>query len=370
MPVELIGMIGVKPEGADGAAVHVIGGAIDRAWTREFAQAHERADFDRVLVGYTSTSADGFLVTSYCASVTERLGYLLAHRPGFVAPTVAARKAATLDHFTGGRLALHIITGGSDVEQARDGDWLDHDTRYRRTDEYLEIVRRVWTSATAFDYAGEFYRVKQAFSDVKPLETIPLYFGGASGPAPAVGAKHCDVYALWGEPLAAVRERMAEVRALAAGFGREVRFSVSTRPIIAPTEAKAWERARTILARVQAAQPTIAGQGTGIRPQAEGARRLIDFAASAEIHDKRLWMPIAAAMGGAGNTTALVGTPDQVAESLLDYYDAGVTTLLIRGFDPLHDAVEYGRELIPLVRAEVARRDRAAARPPSRQLVE
>ena len=79
-----------------------------------------------------------------------------------MAPTLAARKFATLDQFTGGRLALHIITGGSDGEQERDGDWLDHDTRYRRTDEYLEIVRRVWTGEKPFDYEGEFYRVKQA----------------------------------------------------------------------------------------------------------------------------------------------------------------------------------------------------------------
>ena len=96
-------------------------------------------------------------------------------------------------------------------------------------------------------------------------------------------------------------------------------------------------------------------------PEAVGAQRLVDFAREAEIHDKRLWTPIAAAVGGAGNSTALVGTPEQVAESLLDYYDLGVSTLLIRGFDPLDDAVEYGRELIPLVRAEVARRDRDRA---------
>ena len=86
----------------------------------------------------------------------------------------------------------------------------------------------------------------------------------------------------------------------------------------------------------------------------------MEFSREAEVHDKRLWTPIAGAMGGAGNTTALVGTPEQVAESLLDYYDIGCTTLLIRGFDPLNDALEYGRELIPLVRAEVARRDRDA----------
>jgi alkanesulfonate monooxygenase len=365
MPVEFIGMIGVKPEGADGAAVHVIGGGIDPGWVRHFARVHEAAGFDRVLVGYMSTAADGFLVAAHAAAHTERLGYLVAHRPGFVVPTLAARKAATLDHFSGGRLALHVITGGSDAELQRDGDWLDHDTRYRRTGEYLDVVRLTWTSPRPFDYEGEFYRVRQAFSDVKPLQqpAIPVYFGGASGPATDVAARHADVYALWGEPLAAVRQRIADIRARAAVHGRRPRISVSLRPILAPTEAQAWERARAILARVQAVRSAAAGGGSHLGAVAEGARRLIDFAGQAEVHDKRLWMPIAAAMAGAGNTTALVGTPEQVAESLLDYHEAGVTTLLIRGFDPLNDAVEYGRELIPLVRAEVARRDRAAEVP-------
>jgi alkanesulfonate monooxygenase len=98
MPVELIGMIGVRPEGADGAAVHVIGGAIDRDWLRDFSQAHERADFDKVLVGYTTAAADGFLVSAYAATHTERLTFLIAHRPGFVAPTLAARRAERRQH--------------------------------------------------------------------------------------------------------------------------------------------------------------------------------------------------------------------------------------------------------------------------------
>jgi alkanesulfonate monooxygenase len=362
VPVEIIGMIGVKPEGANGAAVHVIGGAVDTQWLRTFAQAHEKAGFDRVLVGYTSTSAEGFAVTGYAAAHTERLSYLVAHRPGFVAPTLTARAAATLDHVTDGRVALHIITGGSDVEQTRDGDWLDHDTRYRRTDEYLDVLRRMWTAPEPFDHEGEFYRFAKAFSEVKPLQPggIPLYFGGASGAAARVAARHCDVYALWGEPLAAVKRRIADIHEKAAAFGRRPRISVSLRPIIAPTETQAWERARRILAEVMEARPSVVGEGAGMRPQAVGARRLVDFAREAEVHDKRLWTPIAAAMGGAGNTTALVGTAEQVAESLLDYYDIGCTTLLIRGFDPLNDALEYGRELIPTVRAQVARRDRAA----------
>jgi alkanesulfonate monooxygenase len=359
MPIEFIGMIGVRPEGADGAAVHVIGGEIDPAWVRDFSRAHEQAGFDKVLVGYTSSAAEGFVVSTFAAAHTERLAFLIAHRPGFVAPTLAARKAATLDHFSGGRVALHIITGGSDLDQAKDGDWLDHDTRYRRTDEYLALLRRTWTEDRPFDHTGEFYRMAKAFSEIKPLQkpSIPLYFGGASEAAHLIGAKHCDVYMLWGEPLAAIRQRIAEVRAVAARVGREPRISVSLRPIIARTEGEAWDKARGILAKVQAKQ----GDRTLPLPEAVGARRLVDFAREAEVHDKRLWTPIAAAVAGAGNTTALVGTPEQVAESLLDYCDLGVTTLLIRGFDPLNDAVEFGRELIPMVRAEIARRDRAAA---------
>ena len=160
---------------------------------------------------------------------------------------------------------------------------------------------------------------------------MPLYFGGASEVAHRIGARHADVYMLWGEPLAAVKQRIAEVRDAALPFGREPRFSVSLRPIIAPTEARAWDKARDILAKVQAKQ----GDRTLPNPEAVGAQRLVDFAREADVHDKRLWTPIAAAVGGSGNSTALVGTPEQVAESLLDYYELGVSTLLIRGFDPL-----------------------------------
>lgn len=362
MPVEFIGLIRTRPVSElDGPPGTITDNLIDPAYVREFAQAHEKGDFDRVLIGYGSTGPDGFSIASYAASVTQKLKFLIAHRPGFVAPTLAARKAATLDHFTNGRIAVHIITGGSDAEQQRDGDWLDHDTRYRRTDEYLDIVRRVWTSDTPFDYEGEFYRIKQAFSDVKPLQKphIPLYFGGASGPAVAVGAKHSDVYAMWGEPIAAIKQRIASVRA-AAPPGREPRFSVSLRPILGRTEEKAWERARDILGRILELRGGVRVAASA-RPQALGSQRLLDFAKESEIHDKRLWTPIAAATGAAGNTTALVGTPEQVAESLVDYYEAGVTTLLIRGFNPLQDAIDYGRDLIPLVRAEVGRRERQAA---------
>lgn len=359
MPIEFIGMIGTRrtSELTQGSG-SLIGGSVDPDYVREFAQAHEAGGFDRVLIGYGSTGPDGFSVASYVASVTDRLKLLLAHRPGFVAPTLAARKLATLDHFSKGRIAVHIITGGSDEEQQRDGDWLDHDTRYRRTDEYLDIIRRVWTSDRPFHYEGEFYRAKNVFSDVKPLQKpyIPIYFGGASEAAIPVGARHSNVYAFWGEPIAAIKERIAAIQAIAPE--KKFGFSVSLRPILGNTEEQAWERARSILTKIESNSDRT--QPVSARPQAVGSRRLLEFAQEREIFDKRLWTSIAAATGAYGNTTALVGTPEQVAESLLDYYDAGVTTLLIRGFEPLEDAIAYGRDLIPLVRAGVEQRDRQA----------
>jgi alkanesulfonate monooxygenase len=359
MEVEFIGMIATR----EYSEIHPPQGpAIDLDYVRRFAQAHEGSGFDRILIGYFSNGPDGFIVASYAAAATERLGLMLAHRPGFIAPTLAARKLATLDHFTGGRLAVHIISGGDDGEQQKDGDYLSHRARYARTDEYVGILKRIWTSAAPIDHDGPHYRFRSAYSEVKPLRGhLPIYFGGSSPEAIDVAGRHADIYALWGEPLEQVAETIAKVRTSAARYQRSPRFSLSLRPILAATEAKAWKRAEHIIETIQ----TSRGQGmlgpANGAPQNVGSQRLLDAAARGEVLDQRLWTAVAAATGARGNTTALVGTPEQVAESLLAYYDLGVTTFLIRGFDPLQDAIDYGRELIPLVRREVGRRVSNAA---------
>ncbi len=373
--ITIIGMIGVvrESDANRGATLSLFGGGInpgaevpsgvDPDYILDFARTHEAAGFDMVLTGYSSSTPDGFEVAGYAAAHTTRLGYLIAHRPGFVAPTLAARKAATLDQLTNGRIALHIITGGNDVEQRQDGDWLGHDARYRRTDEYLDVMRRIWTEHEPFDHEGEFYKFQDAYSQARCRQHphVPLFFGGASDIALEVASRRADLFALWGEPRASIAQRIADVRNRVAAAGRdpaEMRFSLSARPILAPTEEQAWERAEQILARVEQATAGRITPGVPTRPQSEGAWRLLRFAAEGNVHDERLWMPIAAASGASGSTTCLVGTPQQVADSLLAYYDLGCTAFIIRGFDPLADAAEYGRELIPLVREGVAKRRR------------
>ncbi len=356
MSVEFIGMIGTQAA----SEIHPPKGpAIDIDYVRAFCQAHEQADFDRILIGYFSNAADGFVVASYAAFVTQRLGLMLAHRPGFVAPTLAARKLATLDQFSHGRLAVHIISGGDDADQGKDGDFVGHDDRYARTDEYVGILRSIWTADKPVDHEGRFYRFRHSYSDVKCVQRphIPIYFGGSSDAAIAIAGKHADVYALWGEPLAEAAKTIGRVRASAARYGRTVRFSLSTRPILAATEEAAWARAKRIIERIREIRGEAMLGAPKKTPQNIGSQRLLAAAAEGEVLDKRLWTAVAAATGARGNTTALVGTPEQVAESMLAYHELGVTTFLIRGFDPLEDAIDYGRELIPIVRREIARRE-------------
>jgi len=324
------------------------------------ARVHEEAGFDRVLIGYFTNAPDGFLVAAHVAASTERLGLLLAHRPGFVAPTLAARKLATLDQLSKGRAAVHIISGGSDEDQARDGDFTGHADRYRRSAEYVRVLRRTWQAREPFDHDGDFYRVVGQVSAITPWnETgLPVYGGGGSDAAIEALAPEIDTFMLWGEPLADTIEFVGRVRAVAAAADNPIGFSVSTRPILGGTEGEAWDRAsrylELITSRSRRPAPTTA-------PNA-GSQRLLDVAARSEVFDRCLYTPLAAATGARGNSTALVGTAETVAEALADYVDAGARTLLIRGYEPLADAEEYGRELIPRTRAIVA--ERAARRRP------
>ena len=372
VPLDVIGMIGVSPP-KDDSTVHVIEGGLSRQFLEDFSRAHDEAGFDLVLVGYTSTSADGWSVATHAASVTERLGYLVAHRPGFVAPTLAARKAATFDHLSGGRFALHIIAGASDKDNQRDGDYLPKTDRYARAGEYIDVMRRTWTSAEPFDHEGPYYRFSNVRADVQPLQqpSPPIFFGGSSEEALEMGAQRCDVYAVYAEPRAAIAERFGHFRRRAAAYGRTPRFSISVRPILGDTEGEAWDRAHRILGGIEAAgtdKLTVAGSHRG-KPYDHGGERMLSYAAASDVHDERLWLKIAEATGAPGNTSCLVGTAEQVADSILSYYELGLPPgggpsdigyVLIRGFDPFNDAVDFGRELIPRIKAGTAELDARA----------
>lgn len=289
--------------------------------------------------------------------VTERLNVLIAQRPGFTAPTLLARQFAALDQFSRGRVALHVITGGNATELRQDGNTLDDkNERYARTSEFLDVVRLEWTSDKPFTYKGKYYHVENGFSQVRPHrpDGIRICFGGASDAAIDVAGKHADTFALWGESYAQVRDVTSRVHNAALRQGRATpRFSLSVRAIIAPTEQQAWEKAEAILARATALQDKTGYSKPADGRATAGARRLLSLADQGSRIDKP---EIAQLTGANSNSTALVGTLEQVAEVFGDYCDLGITHFLIRGFDPLIDAIEYGRELIPLTRELISKR--------------
>jgi alkanesulfonate monooxygenase len=365
MPVEFLGIGATN----DGSETHARSGAsFDRDYTLRLARAHEDNGWDRVLTAYASGSPDPAQAAAFIASNTERLQLLLAHRPNVSIPTFAAKTVATLDQISNGRLTLHVITGGSDHEQQREGDFLSHDERYARTLEYIQILKQAWTSHEPFDHSGEYFRFADFVSDVFPVQQPrpSISFGGSSDAAYAVGAAEADIYCLWGEPLADTAEQIAAIRAgaLAAGRPDAPRIQVAFRPILGVTEDAAWDKAHQIVETI-ASRRGVAGSALARRftttPQNTGSQRLISIAERGERFDRALFTGTAAVTGGAGNSNALVGTPDTVAAALLEYVDLGVDILSARGYDLLDDAVEFGRDVIPIVRDEVAKRDRAVA---------
>ena len=366
MPVEFLGIAatsnGSEIQPRDGAA-------FDREYTLRLARAHEENGWDRVLFAYGSGAPDPNIGAAYIASKTETLQLLLAHRPNVAYPTFAAKTFATVDQVSGGRATVHFITGGTDHEQQREGDYLPKDQRYERTREYMAIVKQAWTSREPFDHDGRHYKFADFVSDVFPVQQPRprVSFGGSSPAAYRAGGAEADIYCLWGEPLASTAEQIEWVKQAAKEAGRAgvPKIQVAFRPIIAPTEAKAWEKAHDIVDRIEARVAASGGALSRRRPvgnpENTGSQRLIAIAEEGERFDRALWTRTAAATGGAGNSNALVGTPETVAAAILDYIDLGVDIISMRGYDLLADAVEVGQQVIPIVREEVAKRDAAAA---------
>ena len=358
MPCEIIGL----HFHANSSELHPVRGVYDVDFVRECAIAHEQAGFDRILIGQTATWPDGFATANYVAAVTSRLKFMVAHRPGFIAPTMAARMFATLDRISAGRAGVHIITGASDIETQCDGDFLTKHERYRRSREYIDILRAIWTSQQPIDHAGAYYRFNKGFAEIKPVQAaIPIFWGGSSDLAIELGAQCADMYALGPDTLANTAAMVARIKAQAALSARDPHISMSMRIIVADTEAAAWARADHVLDAVLDYQARIGAIGRDKGPDDPGRKFASAMTALGTRVEDRLWTAITQATQGRLHATALVGTARQVADALLAYYDVGVDRFLLNGFDTLADVALFGRELIPLIRAGVAARDAQGA---------
>ncbi len=337
---------------------------LDVDFIRRYARAIEDGGFDYTLLPYGSDSADSIVLASAVGQVTERLKTIVAVRPNTAFPLVVAQQLATLDQLSRGRALIHLISGGQQEEQTRQGDYLGKAERYERTREFLTLLRRAWTEREPFSHDGRYYRF-DGFGPGFPTysgEALPVSIGGQSDPAFQLGGELADIFSFWGEPLSEISAQIARVNAIAAAAGRSdrPRFWVTFRPIIAPTDELAWEKAHDYAGRI--GQTHREGllrarrEPVGTAPQNVGSQRALDFAARQEVYDRALWTKTASVTGGQGASTALVGAPETVAAAILDYIDLGASIVSIRGYDTLNDVIDYGRYVLPLVRQELAHR--------------
>jgi alkanesulfonate monooxygenase len=316
----------------------------------QIARAADHLGFDAVLTPTGTHCEDAWLVTAALSQHTSRLRFLVAFRPGVTNPTLAAQQAATFQRLTGGRLLINIVTGGDSFEQRRFGDWLSHDERYARTDEFLTILRGAW-GEELFDFGGWHYKVRGA-TVLEPPDPIPeIFFGGASGVAEEVAARHVDVYLLWGETPQMVGERIQRVREKANAFGRSVRFGIRLHVITRDTEQEAWSEANRLLdtmdpGLIDAAQQLL------LTSESVGQQRMLSLHGGTrddlEI-SPNLWAGIGLVRPGAG--TALVGSHEQVAERMWEYHELGIDEFILSGHPHLEEAYAVGEGVLPLLAA-------------------
>ncbi|GIF96048.1 LLM class flavin-dependent oxidoreductase [Catellatospora citrea] len=332
---------------AAGAAKHARTASI--GYLADVARAAEQSGFTAALTPVGAACPDPWIVCAAVAQHTERLKLLVAFRTGFALPTLVAQQAEAFQAMSGGRLALNAVTGGDGAEQRAYGDFLDHGERYRRTAECLEVIRRCW-AGERFDYQGEHYRVEAGGFGRALDPAPPIYFGGASAAAEQVAAQLSDVYLMWGEPPAAIGERAARMRALAAEHGRALRLGLRIHVIARPTAEQAWAEADRLLAgmdpdRIAAAQQRFA------RMESVGQARMAALhggRADSLVIAPNLWAGVGLVREGAG--TALVGSYAEVAERISEYAALGVDEFILSAWPHLEEARRVGEHVLPLVR--------------------
>ena len=315
----------------------------------QIARAADDLGYTGVLTPTGTWCEDSWLVTAALLRETKRLKFLVAFRPNSISPTLAAQKAATFQRISGGRLLLNIVTGGDDSEQRRFGDWLDHDERYDRTDEFLSVLRGALTGQP-YDFEGRYFHVAGATVNQVPEPIPQLYFGGASGAAEVVAAKHVDVYLAWGEPPSMVAPRLARMRELAAEQGRTLRFGIRLHVISRDRAQDAWAETERFLDQLDPAVVT-AAQAALAKSASVGQRRMVSLHSGSRddlVIAPNLWAGIGLIRGGAG--TALVGSHEEVADRIEEYHQLGFDEFILSGHPHLEEAYWFGEGVMPILR--------------------
>ena len=282
---------------------------------------------------------------------TQGAGLLVAVRPGMFHPAVFAKMAATAAALFPGRLRINIVTGSNPSENAMYGDDESHDTRYARTHEFVDVMRRLWTEPVVA-HAGRFYHTAGAVLEPKPSPRIPIYVGGHSAPAQALAAQLADVYLVWGDTLSSIAMRLAAMREQELAAGRHVRYGLRVHVVVRETEAEAWQAAERLISRIDPAVRAAFASASG-SADSEGQQRQRALSSGASlVVEENLWAGVGVARTGVG--VAIVGNPEQVEAKLRAYEALGISTFILSGYPHLEECRRFGELVMPRLRARAA----------------
>jgi alkanesulfonate monooxygenase len=321
----------------------------DLAYMSQVARAAESLGFEAALTPTSSWCEEAWVITAALTQLTRDFKYLVAFRPGLQSPTLAAQAAATYQRVSGDRLLLNVVVGGDAVEQRRYGDTIGKDSRYARADEFLAIVRELWTGEEV-NFSGEWFDVEGARL-LDPPAWPTVYLGGSSAAAVEVAARRADVFLTWGEPPAAVAAKLDTVREAADLEGRELGFGIRLHVITRDTPEEAWAVAERMLAGLSDEQIAKA-QSIQSVSESEGQRRMTELHGGRTDHlevSPNLWAGIGLVRGGAG--TALVGSHNEVADRIAEYHDLGIDEFILSGYPHLEEAYRVGEGLTPVLKS-------------------
>ncbi|MGC0363863.1 alkanesulfonate monooxygenase [Rhodococcus sp. 27YEA15] len=318
------------------------------------AREYEDAGYDSSIIPQSATWPDVAATAAWALAHTDRLRVVLAHRPGVQAPTAAARSLATLDRLSGGRAAIHLILGHADLH--RDGDFVDHDDRYARGAEYLDIYTRTLTYTEPFDYDGQYYRVRGAFSGVRPSTAPrpPISLPGGSERGIDLAARYGDVIAFHGRSLAETSESIRVARQRADHYQRSVGFWVNLNFQAGETDGAAWDHVHELEQAIEHLKTYRAEGGSSVIPSIREERARQHAEADNTVVDSALYLGLSR-VGGA--TPTLVGSPSTIADAVLAYHDLGVGIVTLGGYAATPAAAELRSETLRLIRQAAAARE-------------
>jgi alkanesulfonate monooxygenase len=310
--------------------------------------AAEAAGFEYMLVPVQTACWEAWISSAMMVARSKSIRMLVAARPSYINPVLLAKMVAAFDQLSGGRICINLIAGQSEQENASEGIKWAKEERYEIMEEEVSLLKMLWTQpAVTFD--GKFYQLKGAQVRPRPFQTPhpPFYLGGGSQQAWEISAKHSDVHLFWGDTYDRIRENMAVIRQMAAKHGREdkIGFGMRLQIVCRETEKEAWEFAHELVGHASEAQKAFVKERFAT---SEANRRVRELAAAGDVIERNLFTGITKVRPGAG--IAVVGTPEQCAETLQDFIDLGCHSFCLSGY--LHDeeAERFGKWVMPILR--------------------